>query len=181
MKPFLIIFLLIILGVASTPFVLLNLYGQPLLQIYDRRTRDMNEDSEVYKQLFSETFDKARTCTIEKSEGCKEEVQRDLMAILKRSDLNTPEYYIRLTPDGRIQKLFMSSEVEETVPKTEGEYKVQAFLRGKTNNILWNTWRTNSDDSTTLFLEDLYSEAEVVIPFKVNNSIVGAIVYLYGD
>lgn len=174
--------LLAIVFAMLSPAIIFNYFGtSPLYKVYGQKIQEISLNPIGYKELFTEVFDHALECPKIASSKCREEIQRQIMSTLQTTDLNFPEYFVRLTSEGTLQKLFLSGEVLEISANTQGEKRVVSLLLDKEHNLLWNGWRVSESESNIKFLNDLYSEAEVIIPVKVHGKIKGAIVYLYGD
>lgn len=178
-----VLFILVIASlILLLPFTLFKfLSTQTIFDVYDRKTSEINRNVEGYSVLFTQIFDNAEICASQPTVDCTSRIQEQIKAALRTDNLYFPEYFIRLTNEGIMQKLFLSGELVETKPTTVGEVRVRDFIEGKDNNLFWNTWRSNSSDSTMIFLKDLYSEAEIIIPFKQGLKIKGVVVYLFGD
>jgi len=91
---------------------------------------------------------------------------------------NQPMYFITLDQD-RIVKLFFSGGVITSPVKTRKEALVRDVLLGKRDKLYG--LQANVDGLRMTYLNDLYSEAEVIVPYVKDGEIIGAVVYLHGD
>lgn len=98
-----------------------------------------------------------------------------------------PMYFIYLLPDGKIAKLFFSGALIFEPVDTKGEILIKEVLEGKRNGLYGLQLREEislfgrEQIFKTRYLKDLYSQAEVIVPYKVNDEIIGAVVYLHGE
>jgi len=91
---------------------------------------------------------------------------------------NQPMYFITLN-QSQIVKLFFSGGIITTPVETRKEALVRDVLLGKRDKLYG--LQANVDGLRMTYLNDLYSEAEVVVPYVKDGEIAGAVVYLHGD
>jgi hypothetical protein len=82
-------------------------------------------------------------------------------------------YFIHLADD-QIEKLFLSGDYEISTARTERENKVLDLLRQQGPSFEGLAVRDH-------YLNDLYSDAEVIVPVVKDGQVIGAVVRLYGD
>ncbi len=170
-------------------------------QVYVVRKQQILSLMESHPQFFNEVFEvvlpKAAECKGE--EACVQEVRSRLDSLVSLVEMPTssvsnasepsyfsqvsllndqPMYFIQFKNDSLI-KLFFSGELVITQVKTSGESKVKDLLSG-TKSDLYGL-QANLEGLRMTYLNDLYSEAEVIVPYKKENKIIGAVVYLHGD
>ncbi|MBU0579198.1 hypothetical protein KKE34_05730 [Patescibacteria group bacterium] len=90
---------------------------------------------------------------------------------------NQPMYFITLDQD-RIVKLFFSGGVITSPVETRKE-ALRDVLLGKRDKLYG--LQANVDGLRMTYLNDLYSEAEIIVPYVKDGKIIGAVVYLHGD
>lgn len=149
----------------------------------------IDKNSEVFPEIFSKIFTTASTC--HGNLQCKQEVSMDLMGRLHgKEDTRYFEstYFLRLASDGMFEKLFLSGDLNRSVPKTRQERNVRALLLGRRDEICDEGWKVDGNELNTGFsgshmryLYDMYSEAEIIIPIRSDGKVIGAIVRAWGD
>ena len=98
-----------------------------------------------------------------------------------------PMYFIMLLSNDDLAKLFFSGGLIIEPIDTKKEELVKEFLEGKRSGLYGLQLREEislfgrGQILKTHYLEDLYSQAEVIVPYKVDNKIMGAVVYLHGE
>lgn len=141
-----------------------------------------------YYELVTSIFDDAKKCTDEK---CKKKISLKINENLKEMK-GTPFYegiyFIRINENGDLEKMFLHGEVKVEKVNTKGEQKVVNFLTKNNysmfvNNLYLKGFRIDSGISNMHYLNDYYSEAEIIVPIRTydNAKIVGAVVKGYGD
>ncbi len=99
-------------------------------------------------------------------------------SISLRSD--EPFYFIALNKEQtQITKLFFSGERKDSPLITRKEKRVAQLLLGKKERLMG--LQANVEGLRMTYLNDLYSEAEIIVPYKKDGTILGAVVYLHGD
>lgn len=141
-----------------------------------------------YYELVTSIFDEAKRCTDEK---CKKKISlriHDNLKEMKGTPFYEGVYFIRVNENGDIEKMFLQGEVKVEKVNTKGEQKVVNFLTKNSysmfaNNLYLKGFRIDSGISNMHYLNDYYSEAEIIVPIRTydNAKIVGAIVKGYGD
>lgn len=141
-----------------------------------------------YYELVTSIFDDAKKCTDDK---CRKKISlkiHDNLIEMKGTPLYEGIYFIRLNNNGEIEKMFLHGQVKIEKVDTKGEQKVVKFITKNdysifTNNLYLKGFRIDSGISNMHYLNDFYSEAEIIVPIRTfdNQKIVGAIVKGYGD
>ncbi len=94
----------------------------------------------------------------------------------------TAVYFIRATRSRSIEKLFLSGKYEQSTINSFGEEVVYQTLSGKLQPSVLNIGlKLDSQHTTFHYLNDFYSEAEIIVPALDKGKVVGALVRLYGD
>lgn len=188
---------LIVLIFVGFAFVAWRLYESGK-QVYTLRSAQVSELMRENPQFFDEVFTKILPEAVECNGNteCEANIRSrlDLLSEAVAQDSSTinvpgyfsnvslannqPMYFIALDQN-QIVKLFFSGGVVTTPIKTRKEALVQDVLLGKRNRL--HGLQANVDGLRMTYLNDLYSEAEVVVPYVKDGEIVGAVVYLHGD
>ena len=105
-----------------------------------------------------------------------------------------PMYFITLLPNENIAKLFFSGGLVIEKIDTREERMVADFLENKRKTLYGpyfneeafeTSWRNPQNrpfyDLKPSYLKDLYSQMEVIVPYRVNGETKGAVVYLHGQ
>lgn len=92
---------------------------------------------------------------------------------------NTQPMYFIVLDENQIIKLFFSGETTITPVNSKKKHLVANMLLGKRSKLYGV--QANVDGLRMTYLNDLYSEAEVIVPYVKNGGILGAVVYLHGD
>lgn len=137
-----------------------------------------------YDQVFSDVFPVLSQCLSEEIPytDCKARIQNILYAIdiPDRTDI----YFITKcsTSDSveNICKIFRSGDYKITPVRIVGEKRVFQILQGKQRSVT-NNFRMNEIYSTSRYLYDLPSEAEIIVPVTGKSRVIGAVVEVYGD
>lgn len=90
-------------------------------------------------------------------------------------------YFIKIIENNTIEKLFLHGQWKNEPIDTPGERKVLRYLSNNQSKEYLKGFRIDADWSNMRQLSDYYSESEIIIPFKNNNQILGAVVKVYGD
>lgn len=182
-----VIFIIILL----IPVVAMNLSGR---DVYYHRSQQVEElmvrEPAFFEIVFTQIFPQALNCEPFNSLECQAVIQNEFTTMLNSDEsqgyesngelqLNAqlPIYFIQLDGD-QIAKLFFSGNAELEPINTRGEQEVEDFLLGKRKSLYGPQMGARFPNA---YLEDLYSESEVVVPYWLNNQIVGAVVFLHGD
>ena len=132
--------------------------------------------------LFTKQFELSRSCFAsgQSSDYCSGLSQSVIRPIFENYDITDPgsTYFIRLSPENRIQKLHQSGNFVEKFPSTRGERLVAKMLRGN-HQFLLGAYADQSIESN--FLKDAYSEFEVIVPVQINGKTIGAFVRLFAS
>lgn len=187
----------IILVLAGFAFVAWRLYesGKGVYTLRSAQVFElMRENPQFFDEIFTEILPEAIEChgNAECVAGIRSRL--DLLTETTASESSTidvpgyfsdvslannqPMYFITLDQD-RIVKLFFSGGIVTTPIETRKEALVRDVLLGKRNNL--HGLQANVDGLRMTYLNDLYSEAEVIVPYVIDGEIVGAVVYLHGD
>lgn len=187
-----------LIACALAVYVVLLYVGKSLYESRNEYVQQLVTNNPVFfEKTFTEIFPQAIACkkSGEKNE-CVTKMRREMERLLptpivdqlvekyKIPDqphtmwVDQPMYFITLK-DGQIIKLFFSGGVKLENINTIGELKVMALLNGWTDKLYDIVLNDRTIPMT--YLDDLYSEAEVIAPYKINGKTVGAIVYLHGD
>ncbi|HLL61222.1 MAG TPA: hypothetical protein VK338_05875 [Candidatus Nitrosocosmicus sp.] len=133
-----------------------------------------------FADILTKTFDSASTCTLE-TYVCQIQNKENIYKYIKNTeelDNFSSTYFIRLSDDNMIEKLFLSGEYKKEKVDTWNERKVARFLKSNKDQLMGIY--IDESYSNMRYLKDLYSEAEVIVPVKVNGKTVGAVVRLHG-
>ncbi len=184
----------LVLGILAFFFLLYGLnYSLGNVDVINRNTELIEEKakySSQYTHIFTTTFPKIRECTLRYDyKYCKNMLQNEIntLNIPKRYTYyfiqKCPSYsgsHARVQEESAICKLFKSGDFTRTVVSSPGEQRVYQILEGK-QKYKPNNFRMNEIFTTSRYLFDLYSEAEIIVPVTADGEIIGAIVELYAD
>lgn len=187
----------IILVLAGFAFVAWRLYesGKGVYTLRSAQVSElMRENPQFFDEIFTEILPEAVECQghTECVAGIRSRL--DLLTEATASESSTidvpgyfsdvslannqPMYFITLDQN-QIVKLFFSGGVVTTPIETRKEALVRDVLLGKRDKLYG--LQANVDGLRMTYLNDLYSEAEVIVPYVMDGGIVGAVVYLHGD
>jgi len=188
---------LIVLILVGIVFVTWRLYESGK-QVYTLRSAQvselMRENPQFFDEIFTEILPEAVECN--GNTECEADIRSRLDLLTKATaqksstvDVpgyfsnvslanNQPMYFIALDQN-QIIKLFFSGGVITRSIKTRKEALVRDVLLGKRDRL--HGLQANVDGLRMTYLNDLYSEAEVIVPYVKDDEIVGAVVYLHGD
>lgn len=156
--------------------------NKPQIRQYCRDTTNfINLNQQSLSQIFGNIFDEAKTCTDEK---CKSKVSDFIMhSLVGKEELTffPSTYFIRVSNERKIEKLFLGGDYKEKSAETRKEYEVVRLLEGRRNKICDQGWKLDNVTSYMKYLYDFPSEAEIIIPVKENGRVIGAIVKTWGD
>ena len=147
----------------------------------------INDNPIKYYELVTSIFDESKNC---QSIKCKDSVSlkiHDNLSNMKSTPFYEGIYFIRVNSNGDLEKMFLHGEFKLEKVDTKGEKKVFQFLTknnyGFASNLYLKGFRIDSVVSNMHYLNDYYSEAEIIVPIRTYDSmkIVGAIVKGYGD
>jgi hypothetical protein len=170
----LFVFIKIILSSSTTPnmWVVCN-------EVKTFQKKNLDHLLVVYGFLFEE----AKNC--HHNEVCEATVSQKILQSFSDSEKVTQfpsTYFIKLSENGVIEKLFLSGRYETDRVDTTEERKALAVLEGKRKEICTEGWRLEDGTGADMtYLHDIYSEAEAIIPVRIDNKLLGAIVKGYGD
>ena len=143
----------------------------------------MNGHEEQLSLVFSQVFDQAAKCPGNAVE-CIETNRQNLLNLVPNdgqlSDFEST-YFVRKSGKDHIEKLFLSGVYKKDEADTAGEQRVMRLLSGIEGELCVSGVKTDVGFSTMKYLKDFDVEAEIVLPFRYNQTIQGAIVRLYGD
>lgn len=172
-----ILLILFIFGLAFLQY--LGLEGPD--SVYQKTQSAISKNPKGYEQIFIYLFDEAKFC---KEARCRKSVSDKIHKILQTNTKSQPfyesTYFIRLKDQDKMEKLFLHGEYKEEKIDTAGEKKVARFLKSKSGSYL-KGFRIDATYTNMNYLEDFYSEAEIIILFKKENKTLGAMVKAYGD
>ncbi len=188
---------LIVLMFAGFTFIAWRLYESGK-QVYTLRSAQvselMRENPQFFDEIFTEILPEAVVC--DGNTECEADIRSrlDLLTEVTAQESSTidvpgyfsnvslannqPMYFITLDQN-QIVKLFFSGGVVTTPIETRKEALVRDVLLGKRDRL--HGLQANVDGLRMTYLNDLYSEAEVIVPYVKDGEIVGAVVYLHGD
>ena len=139
-------------------------------------------NNDKWRYVFGDFFDEAKSC--DNDSGCQERLHDELMVMLQGKEqlgYFPSTYFIRLDPGENIEKMFLSTEYNFTQPATRREKRVVRLLKNRNDRICTQGFKNDLPFSTMKYLYDLPSEAEIIIPVKDGDQVLGAIVKLWGD
>lgn len=188
---------LIVLMLAGFAFVAWSLYESGK-QVYTLRSAQVSELMRENPQFFDEVFTEILPEAVECNDNAECEAgirsRLDLLTEITAQESSTidvpgyfsnvslannqPMYFITLDQD-RIVKLFFSGGIVTTPIETRKETLVRDVLLGNRNKLYG--LQANINGLRMTYLNDLYSEAEVIVPYVKDGEIIGAVVYLHGD
>ncbi len=159
----------------------------PLVGEYYLTKNYIQQHPEDMKQLFKNVFNIINKCELNSELinliDCRKIKEQWISKVFPNDGYfsnYSSTYFITLGRENTINKLFLDGKYKETKARSYKEQMVIELLKGKRKNLLG--LRINEMLSLT-YLNDLYSEAEIIVPVYDNHSFVplGAIVRLYGD
>ncbi len=196
-KTTFVVVIICILFFISIPFLLLFLSGR---DIYVRRTTQLEKLVEnnptFFQSIFTEIIPLAIKCQEKEKNECPGKIRPSIEKFFILEDIHSsqeyweetdgtlklrgdlPLYFVVLS-EGKLIKLFLSGEVLIETIDTPGEKKILDVLQNK-NKKLWGM-QANTELFRMTYLKDLYSEAEVVFPYKQNDNTIGVLIFLHGD
>lgn len=187
----------IILVLAGLFFVAWRLYesGKGVYTLISAQVSElMQENPQFFDEIFTEILPEAVECN--GNAECVADIRSrlDLLTEATASESSTidvpgyfsnvslannqPMYFIVLDQN-QIVKLFFSGTIITKPIETRKEALVRDVLLGKRDKLYG--LQANVDGWRMTYLNDLYSEAEVIVPYVMDGEIVGAVVYLHGD
>lgn len=187
----------IILVLAGFAFVAWRLYesGKGVYTLRSAQVSElMRENPQFFDEIFTEILPEAIEC--DGNAECVVDIRSRLDLLTEATasesstidvpryfsdvslDSNQPMYFITLDQN-QIVKLFFSGGIITKPIETRKEALVRDVLLGKRNKL--HGLQANVDGLRMTYLNDLYSEAEVIVPYVKDDEIVGAVVYLHGD
>lgn len=197
-KPLLgIAAVLIFLVLAGIAFVTWRLHESGK-QVYTLRSAQvselMRENPQFFDEVFTEILPEAVECN--GNTECEADIRSRLDLLTKAtaqesSTVDVPGYFSNVSlannqpmffialDQNQIVKLFFSGGVITTPIETRKEALVRDVLLGRRDRL--HGLQANVDGLRMTYLNDLYSEAEVIVPYVKDGEIVGAVVYLHGD
>ncbi len=187
----------IVLVLVGFAFVAWRLYESGK-QVYTLRSAQvfelMRENPQFFDEVFTEIMPAALECGANTDCVASIRSRLDLLTETTASQSSTidvpgyfsnvslannqPMYFITLD-QSQIVKLFFSGGIVTTPIETRKEALVRDVLLGKRDKL--HGLQANVDGLRMTYLNDLYSEAEVIVPYLKDGEIVGAVVYLHGD
>lgn len=178
---------LIVFALLIMSFILSSFKGRPysVKGIAYSTKLILNHNCSDFDTIFISLFDQAKNC---KNEVCKKEISDKINTLsisFKSIPIYEGTYYIRVI-DGNIEKLFLDGSIKITHIKTLGERIVNFSLLHPSDFIYLPGFKIDSNISTMHFLNDFYSEAEIVVPYNYcsignEGKSAGAVVKNYGD
>ncbi|MFZ1721936.1 MAG: hypothetical protein WAU07_05530 [Microgenomates group bacterium] len=200
---FLALFVFLSLGYASLLITGRNVYSMRSIEVqrlYDKYPND-------FSTIFTSIIPLAVMCE-NSGESCESSIKQKFLALFDTSSednayqvsggesvLNKPMYFIQLQQNREIVKVFFSGNVKVEQIDTRSEMKVRELLQGERETLYGPYF--NSEAFLTLneaggtesnkrifkptYLNDLYSQAEVIVPFKHDGKLIGATVWLHGE
>lgn len=155
-----------------------------------KKVVSMQEETETYVQnhssdlqiIVTDIFDEARDCLDQK---CRDNVSQEIFVNLPSfEELENREstYFVRMRDENTLEKLYLSGQYAVNYVDTDGEKEVKELLNGKKENLNQGKTRWfNTPAPDMIYLEDLPSEFETIVPIQENETVQGAMVRLYGD
>ena len=144
----------------------------------------INTNQTKYYELVTSIFDEAKKCNNLKCRNLISLKINENLKEMKGSSFYEGIYFIRINSDGDLEKMFLHGEFKLEKLDTTGERKVFQFLADNNlDNLYLKGFRVDSIISNMHYLNDYYSEAEIIVPIRTYDQakIVGAIVKGYGD
>ncbi len=145
----------------------------------------INSNQSKYYELATSIFDESKACQNEKCKNIVSLKIHENLKEMKGTSLYEGIYFIRVNSSGDLEKMFLHGEFKIEKVDTKGEKKVFQFLTKNifANNLYLKGFRIDSVVSNMHYLNDYYSEAEIIVPIRTYDSmkIVGAVVKGYGD
>lgn len=144
----------------------------------------INDNPIKYYELVTSIFDESKNC---QSIKCKDSVSlkiHDNLSNMKSTPFYEGIYFIRVNNNSEIEKMFLDGSYKLEKVDTNGEKKVFNFLNNYGSLAIYlKGFRIDGGISTMHYLNDFYSEAEIIVPIRTYDraKIVGAIVKGYGD
>jgi hypothetical protein len=143
----------------------------------------MDTHQEQLSSVFNQVFDSAAKCP-ENAVTCIETNRQNLLNLVP-NDGQLPDfastYFVRKAGEDHIEKLFLSGVYKKDEADTAGEQRVMRLLSGIEGELCVSGVKADVGFSTMKYLKDFDVEAELVLPFRHDQAIQGAIVRLYGD
>lgn len=144
----------------------------------------INTNQSKYYELITTIFDEAKNCNNLKCRNLISLKINEKLKEMKGTSFYEGIYLIRINNAGDIEKMFLHGEFRlEKIDKI-GEKRVLRFLsENNLDNLYLKGFRIDSLFSNMHYLNDYYSEAEIIVPIRTYDGakIVGAIVKGYGD
>ncbi len=144
----------------------------------------INTNQSKYYELATSIFDEAKNCNSLKCRNLISLKINENLKDMKGAPFYEGIYLIRISSDGYLEKMFLHGEYKREKIDTAGEKKVFRFLtENNLDKLYLKGFRIDSAFSNMHYLNDYYSEAEIIIPIRTYDQakIVGAIVKGYGD
>lgn len=144
----------------------------------------INTNQPKYYELATSIFDEAKNCNNLKCRNLISLKINENLKEMKGVSFYEGIYFIRINSDGDLEKMFLHGEFKLEKIDTTGEEKVFQFLADNNlDNLYLKGFRIDSIYSNMHYLNDYYSEAEIIVPIRTYDQakIVGAIVKGYGD
>jgi len=178
------VMVLVVIFLSSSYFLMFILSNKPsILKVCQQTEEYIQINESGFSTLFSTLFDRASKCP-ENTENCmavnRTEVYQ-LLADQESLENFSSTYFIRSAGKDHIEKLFLSGRYQKDEADTNGEKKVKKVLDAEKSKICAEGIKTDNTFTTMTYLNDFISEAEVVIPVKKGDEVIGAVVRIYGD
>lgn len=144
----------------------------------------INSNQSKYYELTTSIFDEAKNCDNLKCRSLISLKINENLKEMKNTRFYEGIYFIRINSDGYLEKMFLHGEYKLEKIDTAGEKKVFRFLtENNLDKLYLKGFRIDSTFSNMHYLNDYYSEAEIIVPIRTYDQakIVGAIVKGYGD
>lgn len=144
----------------------------------------INSNQSKYYELTTSTFDEAKNCDNLKCRSLISLKINESLKEMKNTRFYEGIYFIRINSNGDLEKMFLHGEFKLEKVDTTGEKKVFRFLtKNDLDDLYLKGFRIDSGISNMHYLNDYYSEAEIIVPIRTYDQakIVGAIVKGYGD
>ncbi len=144
----------------------------------------INSNQSKYYELTTSIFDEAKNCDNLKCRSLISLKINENLKEMKNTRFYEGIYFIRINSDGYLEKMFLHGEYKLEKIDTAGEKKVFRFLtENNLDKLYLKRFRIDSTFSNMHYLNDYYSEAEIIVPIRTYDQakIVGAIVKGYGD
>lgn len=158
--------------------------NKPAIREYCNRTEEfITKNQGAMVDILTNQFDYARSCS-RNQENCNGDVSKAVLSQLTGTrDLPyfASTYFIRKGDGDEIEKLFLSGNYEVVKVDNGKTRQVSDVLMGRHSKICDQGFKVDIQTTSMTYLHDFPGEAEIIIPVKANDQIIGAVVKTWGD